>query len=346
MNASGVEQGTCIHLGQCDIGCPVLARNTLDLNYLPRAEQHGAEVRPLHVVRAISRRSGGGYRVHAQRIQDGELCGLHEDAKTVVVAAGSLGSTELLLRSRDLHRTLPDLAAPIGRSWSSNGDFLTIGIHRGREVNPTRGPTITSAIDFRDGSQDGQRFLIEDGGFPDLVGMWLTEARTWFARLRPHRMAVRHLKRALGPEGSFEPVMPWFAQGVDAADGRLFLRRRWWVFGRRQIDLRWNVRRSRPVFDAIGRMQVRLAQATGGTTIVPLTWSLGRYLITPHPLGGCPMSAEPSTGVVDHAGRVWGFPGLYVLDGSIVPTAIGANPSRTIAALAERAAAIAVAEGR
>src|SRR4029079_847152 len=111
----------------------------------------------------------------------------------------------------------------------------------------------------------------------------------------------------------------------------------------RQIDLRWNVRRSRPVFEAIGRMQERLADATGGTTIVPLTWSLGRYLITPHPLGGCPMSTDAPTGVVDHAVRVWGCPGLYVVDGAIVPTAIGANPSRTIAALAERAAAIAVA---
>ena len=54
-NAEGIEQGTCVHLGECDIGCPVLARNTLDLNYLPRAEHHGAEVRPLHVVRAIER---------------------------------------------------------------------------------------------------------------------------------------------------------------------------------------------------------------------------------------------------------------------------------------------------
>jgi len=59
-------------------------------------------------------------------------------------------------------------------------------------------------------------------------------------------------------------------------------------------------------------------------------------LVTPHPLGGCGMAASPSAGVVDHAGRVFNHPGLYVFDGSIVPRAIGLNPSKTIAALAER----------
>ena len=62
-----------------------------------------------------------------------------------------------------------------------------------------------------------------------------------------------------------------------------------------------------------------------------------RDLITPHPLGGCNMADDHERGVVDHAGRVFGAKGLYIVDGSIVPRAIGRNPSRTIAALSERA---------
>ena len=58
------------------------------------------------------------------------------------------------------------------------------------------------------------------------------------------------------------------------------------------------------------------------------------------------MGTDPKTSVVDHRGRVWGQPNLYVADGAIVPEALGANPSRTIATLAERIAAIIVAEGR
>jgi cholesterol oxidase len=345
-NVDGQEQGTCIHLGECDIGCPVLARNTLDLNYLPRAERHGAEVRPLHVVRSIER-AGDGYLVRSDRLEAGRRTPVTDEARIVVLAAGSLGSTELLLRCRDVVGTMRDLPAALGRRWSSNGDFLTIGIHKGRRVDPTIGPTITSAIDFRDGSVDGRPFIIEDGGFPAIVGAWLAGASTRGRPFRRERVAIGGLQRAL-PDGlAFGGVMPWFAQGRDAADGTIRLRRRWLgLFGRRQAWVDWDVSASRPTIEAIAAMHDRLARATGGIPIVPLTWSFLGYLITPHPLGGCIMGTDPKTSVVDHRGRVWGQPNLYVADGAIVPEAIGANPSRTIATLAERIAAIIVAEGR
>ena len=91
-------------------------------------------------------------------------------------------------------------------------------------------------------------------------------------------------------------------------------------------------------------MHKQLSAATGGRPMVPPTWSILRNLVTPHPLGGCGMAASQAAGVVDHAGRVFGHPGLYVLDGSIVPRAIGLNPSKTIAALAERATALLLLE--
>ena len=345
-NAEGQEQGTCIHLGECDIGCPVLARNTLDLNYIPRAERHGAEIRALHVVRAIEH-EGDGYRVRSDRIDGGRLVPVVDEGRIVIVAAGSLGSTELLLRCRDVLKTLPDLPAALGRGWSSNGDFLTIGLHGGRVVDPTRGPTITSAIDFRDGSVDGRPFIVEDGGFPGLVATWLTGASSRLRWVRRERVAIHGLKAAIGDRLDFREVMPWFAQGRDAADGTLKLRRRWLgLFGRLQLALDWDVTASRPTIEAILAMHERLARATGGKPVAPLTWSLLGYLITPHPLGGCNMGSEPTSSVVDHRGRVWGQPNLYVTDGAIVPEALGANPSRTIATLAERVAALIVAEGR
>src|SRR5207245_7136974 len=120
----------------CDIGCDVNARNTLDLNYLARAEKKGADIRPLHVVRAIAA-DADTYRVSFDRVQNGGLVPDSLTARIVVVAAGSIGSTELLLRSRDLTKTLPDLSRFLGHNWSSNGDFLTPAIHPFRPVNPT-----------------------------------------------------------------------------------------------------------------------------------------------------------------------------------------------------------------
>jgi cholesterol oxidase len=80
--------------------------------------------------------------------------------------------------------------------------------------------------------------------------------------------------------------------------------------------------------------------------MLPATWRLASYLITPHPLGGCRMGTNPGEHVVDHTGEVFGHRGLYVADGAIVPTALGITPSRTIAALAERIASGIVSAGR
>jgi cholesterol oxidase len=175
-NNQGVEQGTCVHCGNCDLGCPTGARNTLDLNYIPRAEKYGAEVRPLHLVDCITPVEGGGYRVDFKRIKDGALVSGYEVARRVIVAAGSIGSTELLLRCRDQHKSLPQLSPFLGCNWSSNGDFLTPAFHDPKHrISPTRGPTITSAINFLDGMVDNQQFFIEDGGFPPVLNNYLQE---------------------------------------------------------------------------------------------------------------------------------------------------------------------------
>jgi cholesterol oxidase len=93
-------------------------------------------------------------------------------------------------------------------------------------------------------------------------------------------------------------------------------------------------------------MHQRLARATDGMALTPLTWTMSKDLITPHPLGGCNLGRTAADGVVGHNGEVFGHRNLYVADGAIVPKAIGLNPSRTIGALAERVAALIVADSR
>lgn len=334
VNAQGVEQGTCVHLANCDIGCDADAKNTLDRNYLALAEKSGAEVRPLHLVTVIER-EGTGYRVHFDGIGEGERRPGSATAERVIVAAGSLGSTELLLKCRDVAKTLPGISPFLGRNWSSNGDFLTPALHADRRPEPSVGPTISSAIDFLDRSDDGESYWIEDGGFPNVLEGWIRDGEASHAKIA---VLMRALRKALA-HGPTDHVMPWFAQGVDAADGRLSLRRRWWLFGQHQLTLSWQIARSQKLIEAIVAMHRKLAAATGGTPLVPFTWTKLRYLITPHPLGGCNMGTGPENGVVDHLGRVFGYPNLHVLDGAIVPEAVGVNPSRTIAALTERAMA-------
>jgi cholesterol oxidase len=144
---------------------------------------------------------------------------------------------------------------------------------------------------------------------------------------------------------AFRAVMPWFAQGVDAANGTLAMHHSL-VSGEPCLALNWDIGKSKQVIDAIVAMHLNLTAATGGHPVVPPTWSLLHMLVTPHPLGGCGMGNSLLDGVVNHACEVFNYKNLYVIDGAIIPEALGVNPSRTIGALAERAASILCAESR
>ena len=342
-NRFGRKQGTCYHCGNCDLGCKVQARNSLDLNYLALAENAGAVVKPLCLVTHISS-SGEDWAVHYDEIGEGRRSARTVRARRVVLAAGSLGSTEILLRSRDQYKTLPGLPPSLGKGWSSNGDFLTPAFYGNRRISPTEGPTISCAIDFLDGFQGG-RFFVEDGGFPNIIANSLRARKSRLGTFRRMTGLSRRLRMAIADWDPTESMMPWFGQGIDGANGRLYLRRRLRAPWQRVLALNWDSGRSEVAVNGLIAMHQKLSEATGGNAVVPLSWTVFRNLVTPHPLGGCAMAASPAAGVVDHYGNVFAHPGLHVLDGSIVPRAIGLNPSKTIAALSERGVAQIIRQG-
>jgi cholesterol oxidase len=340
---SGAFQQGCDNLGRCDIGCPRNSRNTVDITYVARAEAHGAEVYPLHEVLRIDppARAGDDWRVGFRDLQyriDGEV-----SAPVLVLAAGALGSTRLLLRNR---RRLPRLSPALGTRFSGNGDALALALDpAAADVAGARtdfGPTMTSRVQYPE-----RGFMVADGGLPHSFRGLLEIVRgvraiTGWGRVR---LAVKnaaatiglsdrelsprdlHLKR-LKPIGD---TLVFLMIGRDAADGRMRLTP---VF--RCFDIRWSKQASKGLFDGMRKAAGELAQASGATSFFALdAGPLGKF-ITVHPLGGCPMSDDPQAGVVDEWGAVHDYEGLYVLDGSIVPTALGVNPSKTIAALAER----------
>jgi cholesterol oxidase len=328
---------TCVHCGNCVVGCESGAKNTLDRNYLAQAQEHGAEIRPLSMVTHIEEGPDGAWRVHYLDVGAGRRRKRQIVGKIVILAAGSLGSTEILLRSRDGFRTLKNLPRALGKGWSPNGDFLTLARYRnGPPLQPTKGPTIGGVIDFLDGVDlpddnatgvDG-RLYIEDGGLPNFGAHLL---KSW--------KDVRGLKGRLYRKASsltdFSDMIPWFGQSIDAADGEFSLRSpvRFW---RARTQLNWNPQRSVSALDTFSAMHVAITRATGGEPLPLFTWKRLRTLVTPHPLGGCNMASAPGAGVTNHLGEVFGYQNLFVMDGSVIPRAIGRNPSKTIAAIAER----------
>ena len=343
-NSHGRWQGTCMHLGNCDIGCDVQAKNTLDLNYIASAENWGADVRPLHFVRAISTLNGG-YRVDYQRIADGNLISASVRAPKVVLAAGSLGTTELLLRCRDQLRTLPNLSRQLGARWSPNGNVLTPAIYADTEkVQQTTGPTISAGLNFTDGLDGEGSFVIEDDGFPNVLfnalragrdrGLLSVTGWTWLEQVLRSKWSTAERKNLLAG------VMVWLGAGVDRGDGTLSLKNAWYAPWLKNLHLDWSPESAVDVIEKILTVQAELSQSTGGKLKIPRLWRWFQTMISVHPLGGCGMGETMDEAVVDHTGRVFGYPGLYVCDGAMIPKPIGLNPSMTIAALAERNSAI------
>ena len=343
---SGVRQQGCQNLGRCDLGCPVLAKNTVDITYVARAEAHGAEVHPHHLVTGIQppARPGDRWRVAYRRLAGERGEGVVE-AGAVVLAAGTIGSSRLLLRNRG---SLPGLSGALGTRFSGNGDALGIAFDpRAPGVRDARndfGPVMTSKIDFT----ADRRLIAADGGMPASFDVLLDVARgvsvirgwrRWLVRLRLLLVRAGWSDQSLRPADvrlarrSDTDALIFLMIGRDAADGRMRLTP---VF--RRFDVRWRKDGSARLFDDLERTARELAAAAEATPFYALEGGPLSTFATVHPLGGCPMADDPVRGVVDDAGRVHGHPGLRILDGSIVPTALGVNPSKTIAALAERGA--------
>ncbi|WII70870.1 GMC family oxidoreductase [Bdellovibrio sp. 22V] len=353
-NIHGATQSKCTKCGECDLGCNIHAKNTLDLNYLYRAQhlKTKAEVRTHAEVQRIEY-IDGVYKVTYVIPQMPE----HEisfTAKNVIVAAGSVGSTSLLLKMKK-EGYLPRLNSWLGKKWCGNGDLLGIVLDSEENLDPTNGPVITGALQYSfKNYPDGfaHNMVVEDAGFP--IGMaWYLSGKIPQLRglggtlkliaknLRDYLYKILRLKN---PRKELN-IGDDFATAIDRAD---FVRRAFVLLGmgRDRPDgeislrsdnkavIRWKLEKSELHYDRLRRAMKNIADKVGGVFMDnPLT-HLDK-VIAVHPLGGCPMGNTSEDGFVSPQGKVFGYDGLYVVDGSIIPTSIGPNPSLTIAALAE-----------
>jgi cholesterol oxidase len=365
-NLHNAARSTCRLCGECDIGCNYGAKNTLDYTYLSAAHHAGAEIRDLCEVRSFAPRPGGGYVVRYVRHDPDEREGrkyptknlmLHEiTCDRLVLSAGTLGTTYLLLRNRG---SFPGIGAALGTRFSGNGDLLTLAIKpRDRRtgkpipIEAGIGPTITLTLRF-EGDRDegappsspGRGFYLQDGGYPDLLN-WLIQAAVLPAQLIRGWYTVKQLVLGLlgrntdtdisaelgallGDASLSAGILPLLGMGREMPIGKLGLRNE-------RLTAEWTIDRSADYFESVRAAQKQLAEELGAKFRDNPAWHFGRRVITVHPLGGAPMGRNATEGVVDAWGQVFGHPGMYIADGSVMPGTVGPNPSLTIAALADR----------
>ncbi|OQK17689.1 cholesterol oxidase [Methyloprofundus sedimenti] len=366
-NRYGAIQTSCVYCAECDVGCNTHSKNTVDLNYLFVAEnEHKAQIQtevlaekivPLNEQGAEDPAATGdyGYKVFWLDLNNAKTeCSAI--TQRVVVSAGTLGSNELLMRCRDIYKTLPDINDNLGKHFSGNGDFLSFVIEGEKPADPNYGPVITQKTDYNlfKNFDKERAFVLEDASYPNFAAWYVEGIKPGLSHFNAFvRTAKLFTARFLqgittGPIGyafnellkgdaSFNSVV-LLCMGLDKSNGTIKLGDKGF------INIDWPYKDSMSLYQAILDVGKRFKEWTGGKVFIPLPnwlWPM-KSNITVHSLGGCRLADSPENGVtsanVETFGQVFGYTGLYVADGALLPTAVGANPVATISALSERVA--------
>ncbi|RUQ07832.1 MULTISPECIES: GMC oxidoreductase [unclassified Microbacterium] len=343
----GPERTGCTLCGNCMVGCRVGAKNTLVKNYLALAERRGAVIEPLRTVTEVRELPGGGFSVRTRR--SGAWFRRREQtvtAREVVLAAGTWGTQQLLHRMK-ASGALPRISDAVGRLTRTNSEALdgAVAVRVPERVELARGVAITTSFHVDDRTHvENVRY----GPGSNLMGALATV-------LVPGDRALPGRLAALAGQVLRRPVQAlrlaslrrWSERGIIAlvmqtADNSLTLslRRR---LGRTRLTSAQGHGAPNPshlpeAHRAARAIAARLQREGGVPTAARGSWpEVFGIPLTAHFLGGAVISGAPEEGVVDEYQRVWGHPGLHVVDGAAVPANPGVNPSLTITALAEHA---------
>jgi cholesterol oxidase len=341
LNPAGIDQPGCTLCGDCCSGCNVGAKNTVALTYLPDARAHGAELFTELTVSHVAK-EGRHWRLYYTPSDEPDAAPRSVDAKTVVLAAGTLGSTEVLLRSRDRGLAVSDC---VGERFSANGDIIAFTLGGKQRVNaigvghPPKfngdavGACVTGEIELHDDDRLDHSMFLQEGVMPSALAPLLPVFFIAGGRLLG---ATQSLIKGVY-HGPLQSLHTFFVVSHDDANGRITLSK-----GRAQVE--WPNVAEQPVYARVDAALSKVAESVGGCYIKnPLAGTAtGTKPATAHPLGGCGMGDDASSGVVNHKCQVFDgkggvHGGLYVCDGSVIPRSIGVNPLLTITALTERA---------
>ncbi len=344
----GPERATCIGCGGCMMGCRYNAKNTLDKNYLYLAEKHGAQVfaetRVIDVV-PLDPQSGGaaGYEVRTvNSLARFRRKPRRFTAQAVIFAASALGTMDLLFRLKALG-SLPAISDCLGNHVRTNEESL-IGVRVPRSHDD-----LSQGVAIGSGFYVDEFTHIEATRYPagsDAMAALATplvggrpgwhRILTWMGVLA--RSLARHpwrTIRCLQPFGFARETLILLC--MRSTDGHIAMRygRPWyWPFRKSMYSYGRKVPTYIPEANQFAR---KTAEVTNGVAMSMINEILFDIPGTAHVLGGCPIGASERDGVVDARHRVFGYPNLYICDGSVIAANLGVNPSLTITALAERA---------
>lgn len=338
---AGPERRACTFCADCCSGCHVGAKNSLDKNYLHLARRLGVQILPERRVECITPLNSGegGYELRVRSTRDAALLENYR-ARRVIVAAGVLGTLELLLACRERWRTLPALSPRLGAVVRSNSEVISTVTAREPDIDLRDGATISTHFML------GSDTHITQNRFSRSMRVLRWQGGPLVSEPRPLRRALKTLAafvlRPREATASMRSGRRWAERStvlltMQAVDNQLALRLKRGLLGWRLSSVVPAGQTRAPSYLAQAQtLTETFARLSGGTAGNALPETLLGAATTAHVLGGCVMAGTADQGVVNEAGEVFGYPGLYVMDASILPANVGVNPSLTITAMAER----------
>ena len=338
----GPPRNACIGCGGCMVGCRYNAKNTLDKNYLYFAEKRGAQViaetRVVDIAPLGAADGSEGYRLTVER----STAWLFKQrrtitAKHVVLSASALGTMDLLMRMK-LSGSLPNISDRLGFDVRTNSESL-IGVRfPGKAQDMSKGIAIGSGIHIDPFTHIEATRYSKGSDILGLIATLLVRGKGWRRIFIWLGSMFRHpikFFRAAWPFGFARQTLIFLVMQTIDATLRFQLRRRWfWPFSRLLCSAGERIPTNIPAANVFAE---KAAAKFGGIPITSTSEILFDLPMTAHCIGGCVMGKDESTGVIDSQHRVFGYTGLYVIDGAAVGANLGVNPSLTITALAERA---------
>ena len=339
---AGPHRSGCTSVGACMVGCNQNAKNTLDKNYLHLAEQGGAVVHADTEVTDVEELPDGRWRITTHR--PGPVKGNNRKvyfADQVIFSAGALGTTRLLLSLVD-HGRLPGISDQAGQLVRTNSEVLVGATARSTDVDYSQGVAITSSIHPEPHTHIEPVRYPQGSSVMGFLATILTDGGPGMPRpLRYLMNIVVHPIRWLRSLA----VRKWAERSIillvmQSYDNSLRLVRKRGILGTRVVSLQ-GYGDPNPTYIPIANEAARFAaEAMDGDPMSSINEVLLNRPTTAHILGGAAIGADPSMGVIDAYHRVYGQPGLHVVDGAAVGANLGVNPSLSITAMAERAMAM------
>lgn len=333
----GPDRTGCNQCGGCMVGCRYNAKNTLMKNYLYFAEKKGVEIFPeTHVEKIVPTNEG----YEAVTYRSTQVFGKTERryrAKGIVLSAGVLGTVKLLFKCRDYYKTLPDLSPRLGEFVRTNSEALLGVLAKSSKVDYSQGIAITSGVHANDHTHIEVVRYPKKSGLMGLLACLLTGPGTRWGRplkllfnMMVHPLRVLHVY--LAPKWAQRAMILLVMQ---TKDNRMKFR---WK-GKR-LSTEFGESPPPPSYIKEGNeIAEAIAQAIDGIPVGSIPETVFGLPTTAHILGGCSIGKDRDHGVIDTNHQVFGYPNMYVADGSTIPANLGVNPSLTITAMSERAMA-------